>query len=107
MTGTPPTTLFEDQTLATAGGTYVTGGIKVTLTKCSQLLFGSLTVSAIGCGYVGTPVSGSEIANTATCQFWVVSSAAASVAGTVGLVEAPNGFTGLIGQKFRFSYQGV
>lgn len=92
--------LQEDQTIATAGGTYATGGIKVTVTKCSQLVIGSLQTQMLGAGFIVTPVKNSEVANTATMQCWEPG------LGTAPMIELANGSTSLIGQVVRMTYQG-
>ena len=95
------TDLYEDQTVATAGGTYATGGIKFTATKVAALLSGTLEFVGLGTGFVITPVQGSELGQTATMQFWQQNGA------TGALAELSNGSTLSIGVKFRASYQGT
>jgi len=91
----------EDQVIATAIGTYVPGGITVTMTKCSQLLVGSLVAQVLGAGYMATPVSGSEVGASVKVQFWQSGGSA------LPFLELASGSTSVIGQKVRFTYIGV
>jgi hypothetical protein len=88
-----PEQLYEDQTVATAAGTYKTGGIPFTMTKCAAILAGTIDAVVLGSGYTITPVQNSENGQVATFQFWN--------AGT----QLGSGDIGPIGKVVRFSYQ--
>jgi hypothetical protein len=102
MVGSNYQQFYEDQVIATSGGTYATGGIKVTVTKCSQLLPGTLQTQTLGAGFIATPVSASELGGAATVQFWGSNGAAPAA-----LAEMANSSTSAIGLKVRLAYVGV
>lgn len=109
----PGADLYEDQSFA-ATLTYTTGGVTATVTKASQIVPGTAQVAALASGVTLEVVQNSENGGTAgtvpgqiKIQAFVVSGAAASVAGTVAQVEMPSGSTLIGGVKYRLSYYGT
>jgi hypothetical protein len=96
---------YEDQTIATAVGTYLPGGMTLTATKCSQLLAGSLLCQTLGSGFISSPVSASESVASVKVQVWVPVSG--SQAANTPLTELGSAVTSMIGKVVRLSYVGV